>query len=90
MADKKIALRVIAPEKASNRDPYKLQKECDMVIIRCSTGDMGFLPGRTPCSMSLDAGIMRMFNDGAEEKMVLHGGIGHIQDDMITILAEGA
>ena len=90
MADKKIELRIIAPEKASNRDPYKLQKECDMVIIRCETGDMGFLPGRTPCAMTLGAGVMRMFSEGGEERMVIFGGIGHVQDDIITILADGA
>ena len=90
MADNKLALRIISPDKASNRDPYKLQKECDMVIIRCETGDMGFLPGRTACAMTLGAGIMRMYSEGSEERMVIFGGIGHLQDDVITILAEGA
>ena len=90
MADKKIELRIIAPDKASNRNPYKLHGEYDMVIIRCSTGDMGFLPGRACCSMVLDSGVMRMFSDGSEERMVIHGGIGHLQDDVITLLADGA
>jgi F0F1-type ATP synthase epsilon subunit len=42
--EKKVELRVIAPTMATDKSPYKFQKAVDMVIMRCSTGDMGILP----------------------------------------------
>jgi len=87
--EKKIELRVIAPTMATDKSPYKFQKLVDMVIMRCTTGDMGILPGRMPVSAVLDAGILRIF-DESESKMVVMGGVAHVSDDIVTILSDAA
>ena len=93
MADKKIELRVIAPTMATDKSPYKFRKDVDMVIMRCKTGDMGILPGRVPCSVVLDAGVLRIFDEsvGVQERhMAIMGGIAHVGDDIVTILSDSA
>ena len=91
VAEKKIELRVIAPTMATDKSPYKFQKSVDMVIMRCTTGDMGILPGRMPVSAVLDAGILRIFDEEASEsKMVVMGGVVHVSDDIVTILSDAA
>ena len=90
MADKKVNLRVISPKTATDRRPYKLQKDADMVILRCITGDLGILTGRMPCSMVLGAGILRILDDGKEYRMAVIGGVAHVQGDIVTVLTDTA
>ena len=88
--DKKVELRVIAPTMSTNRNPYKFNEEVDMVILRCTTGDLGVLPGRLPCSMVLDTGILRIINDDKEKHMAIMGGVAHVNNDIVTILSDSA
>jgi len=90
MADKKIELRVIAPTMATDQQPYKFHKDVDMVIMRCVTGDFGVLPGRVPCSMVLDTGVLRVYDEGSESHVAILGGVAHVGDDVVTILSEAA
>ncbi|MCL1883361.1 MAG: hypothetical protein FWF81_06400 [Defluviitaleaceae bacterium] len=90
IADKKLDLRVIAPTMATDKSPYKFQKAVDMVIMRCTTGDIGILPGRVPVSMVLDKGTLRIFDEDTEKLMEVSGGIAHVSDDVVTILSESA
>ena len=90
MAHKKVNLRVIAPKTATDRKPYKLQKDADMVILRCITGDLGILCGRMPCSMVLGNGILRILDEGKEFRMAIMGGVAHVKDDIVTVLTETA
>ncbi|MCL2223702.1 MAG: ATP synthase F1 subunit epsilon [Defluviitaleaceae bacterium] len=93
VSDKKIELRVIAPTMATDKSPYKFQKSVDMVIMRCTTGDMGILPGRMPVSAVLDSGVLRIFDEEAsnqESQMVVLGGVAHVSDDILTILSDAA
>jgi len=87
MADKKIELKIISPgEPVDDRVPTMV----DMVIMRCTTGDFGILPGRMPCSMVLGTGILRIMNDGAESRMEISGGVASVSQDVVTILTESA
>ena len=90
MAEKKLELRVIAPTLATDRSPYKYQKNVDMVIMRCSSGDLGVLPGRVACSMVLGLGILRIFDGDKELHMAVMGGMAHVNDDVVTILSDSA
>ncbi|MCL2839722.1 MAG: ATP synthase F1 subunit epsilon [Defluviitaleaceae bacterium] len=90
MADKKIELRVIAPTQATTKSPYKYRKNVDMVILRCTTGELGVLPGRVPCSMVLDLGILRVFDEDKEVHMAVMGGIAHVNNDVVTVLSDSA
>jgi len=90
MADKKIELRVIAPTMATDKSPYKYKRSVDMVILRCTTGELGVLPGRVPCSMVLDLGIMRVFDGDTESHMAVMGGVAHVSGDVVTVLSDSA
>ena len=86
----KLKLRVIAPTMATDKNPYKVEENVDMVIMRCTTGDMGILPGRVPCSMVLDNGVLRVFDEEKVRRMAILGGIAHVDDDIVTILSDSA
>ncbi|MCL2355661.1 MAG: F0F1 ATP synthase subunit epsilon [Defluviitaleaceae bacterium] len=93
MADavgKKLELRVIAPTMATDKNPYKFRKSVDMAIMRCTTGDMGILPGRMPVSMVLGTGVLRIFDEDTERHMAILGGVAHAADDVVTILSDAA
>lgn len=90
VAEKKIELRVIAPTMATDKSPYKFKKTVDMVIMRCTTGDMGILPGRMPVSVVLGTGILRIFDEDTERHMAVIGGVAHASDDVLTVLSDAA
>jgi len=87
---KKIELRVIAPTTATTADPYKFNDSIDMVIMRCTTGDMGILAGRVPISMVLGTGVLRIINEDSEKHLAIMGGVAHASDDIVTILSDSA
>ena len=84
MADKKIHLRVVTPARV------KVDEKVDMVIMRCITGDLGVLPGHAPCSAVLYYGAMRILADESERRMAVYGGFATVQNDVLTILTNGA
>ena len=90
MTDRKLNLRVISPRTATDKRPYKLQKDSDLVILRCISGDLGILVGRMPCTMVLGSGILRSINDGKEYFMAIIGGVAHVNDDIVTVLTDNA
>ena len=90
MADKKVNLRVISPHSATDKRPYKLQKDADMVILRCTTGDLGIMYGRMPCSMVLGAGVLRILDAGKEFKMAVIGGVAYYEDNIVTVMSDVA
>jgi F-type H+-transporting ATPase subunit epsilon len=89
MAENKLKLRIIAPEKASDKDAFTVDREADMVIMRCETGDMGILPGRAPVSAVLGNGHLRLFVDEKEEQISINGGMAFVLDDVVTIMTKG-
>ena len=84
MAKEKLRLKVATPDK------IKYDREADMVIMRCITGDMGILPKHETCNAILDYGVLRILNDGEERRMALFGGLAQVRDNLVTILANDA
>jgi len=84
MPDKKIRLRVILPTQT------KVDEPVDMVIMRCTTGDMGVLPGHEPRSAVLRMGIVRILDGGAERRIAVYGGLAVVKDDTLSIIANEA
>jgi F-type H+-transporting ATPase subunit epsilon len=80
----RLHLRIVTPEEE------KLDERCDMVIMRCITGDMGILPGREPCMAILDYGVLRILYEVGERRVAVFGGIAQVRDDSVTILANEA
>jgi F-type H+-transporting ATPase subunit epsilon len=86
MADTKLKLhlQIITP------NDVKLGEDADMVIMRCTTGDMGIMPRHKSISAILDYGALRILNDGSERRMAVFGGIAQVQNDEVIILANDA
>ena len=49
----------------------KFVEQADMIIMRCTDGDLGVLPGHAPVSAVLGDGILRIFNDGSVKKLAV-------------------
>lgn len=84
MAEKKLRLRVVMPEE------IKVDELADMVIMRCTGGDMGVLPGHEPRSAVLDYAPMRILDGGSERRIAVYGGLAVIEDDILTVLTHDA
>jgi len=84
MAENKVDLRVVTPTE------IKIQKDADMVIMRCIDGDMGVQPGHAPFSVALDYGVLRIVNEGEEQRLAIYGGFAEIKDNALTIVTNGA
>jgi len=84
MPKKKIRLRVVMPGKIKADEP------ADMVIMRCTSGDMGVLPGHEPRSAVLDYAPLRILRGGYEHRIAVYGGLAVIEDDVLTILTRDA
>jgi len=84
MAKEKLRLKVATPDK------IKYDREADMVIMRCITGDMGILPKHETCNAILDYGVLRILDDGEERRMAVFGGLAQVRDNIVTILANDA
>jgi F-type H+-transporting ATPase subunit epsilon len=78
-ADRKIDLRITTPR------GLKFEEKADMIIMRCIDGDMGVLRDHAPISAVLGDGILRIINDGVEQKLALFGGIVEISDNTVDI-----
>ena len=83
LADK-LQLRVITP------NAIKLDKKIDFVIMRSTTGEMGFLPGHEGRSYNLEFCTMRIFAGGAERMMAVHGGLAEIKKNEVIVLTPAA
>jgi len=84
LSAKKVRLRIVTPEQ------IKVDEDIDMIIMRCTTGDMGVLPGHEARSAALRYGILRIFNGGVERRIAVYGGLAVVRDDVLTILTSDA
>jgi len=84
MVKDKLHLRVATPDK------LKYDREADMVIMRCITGDMGILPKHEACSAILDYGVLRILDGEEERRMAIFGGLAQVGENLVTVLANDA
>jgi len=84
MAKKKIHLRVITPEER------KVDEAVGGIVMRCSTGDLGVLPGHEARSAVLNYGILRILDSGRERRLAVYGGLAVIQNNVLTVLTPEA
>ena len=89
MAEKQLEVFIITPD-ATKQEQYKYHGMADMVVLRCHTGDMGILPGRTACSATLDEGILRIFENEAERKIAVLGGVFRFENEALTLITQKA
>lgn len=80
----KLVLDIVTPE----RKVYS--KEVEMVITRAANGDIGILPKHAPLVSPLSITVVRVKNEGGEERVAISGGFLEVRPDGVTILAETA
>lgn len=84
MADKKILLEVITPEK------LVLQEEADFVVLPAAFGEMGILPGHTHLLTQLNAGVLRIQKNEETQLFAVSGGFAEVHPERIEVFAETA
>ena len=84
MPKNKIRLKIITPAKV------KVDEPADMIIMRCTSGDMGVLPGHEPRCAVLDYASLRIRGGGYERRIAVYGGLAVIENDVLTILTGDA
>jgi len=89
MAEKQLELFIVTPD-ATKQEQYKYHGMADMVVLRCHTGDMGILPGRTACAATLGEGILRIFENEASNKVAILGGVFRFENDTLTLITQDA
>jgi F-type H+-transporting ATPase subunit epsilon len=80
MADKKLHLVIVTPEKAE-REVY-----ADIVILPMIDGELGVQPGRSALVGQLGKGELRYTTSGTTEKLKIEGGFAQVRSDTVTVL----
>ncbi|MDI9472068.1 MAG: ATP synthase F1 subunit epsilon [Tissierellia bacterium] len=76
---RKLELNILTPR------GVKFKREADFLAMRAVDGDIGILPNHAPMTSSLGDGILRILNDGEEEKLALFEGVVEIKDNVVNI-----
>ena len=79
-----LKIRVIAPDRTV------WNAEAEEVILPSSTGQLGILTGHIPLLTALDIGVMRVRVQKEWIPIVLLGGFAEVENNIITILVNGA
>jgi F-type H+-transporting ATPase subunit epsilon len=79
-----LTLRVLAP------DQSVFDGSADEVILPCSTGQMGILPGHITLLTALQTGVMRLREGNQWKSIALLGGFAEVEADEVTVLVNGA
>ena len=79
-----LKIRVIAPDRTV------WNADAEEVILPSSTGQLGILTGHIPLLTALDIGVMRVRIDKDWIPIVLLGGFAEVDNNIITILVNGA
>jgi F-type H+-transporting ATPase subunit epsilon len=64
--------------------------EVDQVDVPGSEGDFGVLAGHAPLVANVRPGILTIFRDGGELKVVVNGGLAEVGPSGLTVLADMA
>ena len=59
----------------------------DMIIVPCTTGELGILYDRVPCSMVLKQGAVRILENDTEFRLKIDGGIATVGKNVVTVLS---
>ena len=85
MANNKFRLRIITPTEV------KIDEEVEMVVVRCTTGEMGIMANHESWSMPLDYGIARILGEDSEERRIaIFGGFAVVHENVMTITTPSA
>lgn len=63
----------------------KFERQADFLSMRAIDGDIGILPNRAPMASALGDGILKIVNDGEEDKFALFQGIVEVENNKVNI-----
>ena len=78
--ENKIKLTITTPR------GIKFVEEADMIVMRAIDGELGVLPGHAPLTTVLGDGVLRITNNGVEnKKLAVFGGVAEIKANAVDI-----
>ena len=80
----KLHFDLVSPEK------LLFSGEVDQVDVPGSEGDFGVLAGHAPLVATLRPGILTMYRDGGDLRIVVNGGFAEVGPSGLTVLADMA
>ncbi len=80
----KLHFDLVSPEK------LLFSGEVDQVDVPGSEGDFGVLAGHAPLVATLRPGILTMYRDGGDLRVVVDGGFAEVGPSGLTVLADMA
>ena len=83
MADK-LRFNLVSPER------QVASEDVDQVDVPGSEGMFGVLPNHAPVMTTLQPGVVKVMNGGAETRIFVRGGFAEVTPAGLTILAEEA
>ncbi len=82
MADKKMAVKIIAPDR-----PF-FEGKLTFIEFNTTEGILGIYPRHIPMTVVISPGVLRLVDEKETRVAALHSGFAEILGDSITILAE--
>lgn len=82
MAENKMMVRVIAPERVF------YEGEASFLEFNTIEGIIGLYPKHIPMTVVVAPGVLKIREDGGDKEAALHSGFAEILGDSVTILAE--
>lgn len=82
MADKKMDVKIIAPDRVF------YEGQVSFIEFNTTEGIMGIYPKHIPMTVVIAPGILKVVDDEGEKSAALHSGFAEVLGDSITILAE--
>lgn len=79
-----LTVRIITPDKTV------WDSGAEEIILPSTTGQLGILKGHAPLLSALDIGVMRVREDKDWLAIALMGGFAEVENDVVTILVNGA
>ena len=84
MADKRLTLELVTPEKVAMSAP------ADFVVLPSLNGEMGVLPGHQSFLVQLSAGEVRVTAGDDIKRFAVSGGFAEIKNDTVSLFTETA
>ena len=79
-----LTLRVLAPDQSVFDDT------ADEIILPCTTGLLGVLPGHISMVTAIDFGVLRVLKNGNWDSIALTGGFAEVESNEVTVLVNKA
>lgn len=84
MADKRLTLELVTPEKVAMSAP------ADFVVLPALNGEMGVLPGHQSFLVQLSPGEVRVTAGEEVKRFAVSGGFAEVKNDVVSLFAETA